>query len=142
MSSSSSLWTIATLVLIMSMMMTTCVSEEPSESTIEHCLKMKISSPAPATKRYQKMLDFGRVVCRDQFRIVGFSIRSRGKLPKHYLEALCNIYGDDQQKVNGYVKDNFFGYKPQELIGDETCVAIREKKKLLKAPPPSLKKLL
>ncbi|XLR57623.1 hypothetical protein S83_008295 [Arachis hypogaea] len=139
----SSSWTIVTFVLVMSMMTTTCISAETRETSfIEHCIRMKIISPPPVAKRYQRMVDFGHIVCRDQFRIVWFSIRSTGKLPKHYLEALCNIYNDDQKKVNGYVKDNFVGSDPQKLIGGETCATIREyKKKLLKAPPPSLKKL-
>ncbi|MED6217817.1 hypothetical protein PIB30_021111 [Stylosanthes scabra] len=92
---------------------------------IEHCLRKAIYPPPPPS----------RALCRDSFRRISHDVRATGKLPSQYMEALCNIYGDDQEKVEGFVNSAFFNYKnPQELMNGETCSTLKEKKMLHYAP--------
>ncbi|MED6127691.1 hypothetical protein PIB30_090442 [Stylosanthes scabra] len=100
---------------------------------IEHCLRKAINPPPPpsptASTSDLKLMDFFRVLCRDSFRHVSHDVQVTGKLPSQYMEALCNIYGDDQEKVEGFVNSAFFNYKhPQELMNGETCSTLKEKK--------------
>ncbi|RYR23472.1 hypothetical protein HN873_041460 [Arachis hypogaea] len=138
---SSSKFIIILLMLIMSMMMMPRVPTMTAAAThpIEHCLLRKaINPPSPppptATKSELKLLDFSRVLCRDSFRRVSHYVKIMEKLPLQYMEALCNIYDDDQEKVESFVNGAFFNYNTQELMNGETCSTVKEK--MLRFAPP------
>ena len=129
---SMSSWAIVVLMLVMPMM--TCVPATAS-NTIEHCLRMLLNPPPPPppAKRYHRMLDLGRIVCRDRFRSVGYYMRATGELPSNYMEALCNIYGDDEKKVEGFINSTFIASNSHRLMGGQTCATVRKKQQ--HAPP-------
>ncbi|KAL1363797.1 hypothetical protein AAHE18_03G172100 [Arachis hypogaea] len=129
---SSSKFIIILLVLIMSIMMMPRVPAITVVThSIEHCLRKVINPPSPlpltATKSELKLLDFSRILCRDSFRRVSHYVKVMEKLPLQYMEALCNIYDDDQEKVETFVNGAFFNYNTQELMNGETCSTIKEK---------------
>ncbi|XP_057755407.1 uncharacterized protein LOC130974551 [Arachis stenosperma] len=136
---SSSKFIIILLMLIMSMMMmprvpTTIAATHP----IEHCLRKAINPPSPppptATKSELKLLDFSKVLCRDSFRRISHDVQVTGKLSLQYMKALCNIYDDDQEKVESFVNGAFFNYNAQKLMNGETCSTVKEK--MLQFAPP------
>lgn len=100
-------------------------------STIEHCLRLKLNPTPPpppnAVPGYHSAFDLSRMVCRDVFRAIGHSMRSTRKLPWHYLYALCNIFGDNEQKIERYVKDTFNPLESNKLIDGRSCVIVRKK---------------
>jgi hypothetical protein len=99
-------------------------------STIEHCLRLKFYPPPPppqAALGHGSRFDLSRIVCRDVLRAVGHSIRSSGKLPWRYLAALCNILDDNEQKIEGYLKDTFKDRDLNRLIDGRSCAIIRKK---------------
>ncbi|XP_058787416.1 uncharacterized protein LOC131661798 [Vicia villosa] len=117
------------IVMIVVLAMMTCIPA--TASTVEHCLRLKLNpSPPPppnAVPGYHSAFDLSRMVCRDVFREVGHSMRSTGKLPWVYLGALCNIFGDNEQKIERYVKDTFNPLEFYRLIDDRSCAVVRKK---------------
>lgn len=125
-------------------MMTSCAT---TSSTIEHCLRLQLDPPPPppppppphAVPSFRSAFDLSHIVCRDMFRSVGYSIRSTRKLPLSYLGALCNIFGDNEQKVWSYITNTFRPYDFHRLIDGRSCATIRNKQHPL--PPSPLSRL-
>ncbi|CAL0320040.1 unnamed protein product [Lupinus luteus] len=125
--SSMSSWTILLLMFVLALV--TWVPASAKESPLEHCLRRiinpssSLSSPPPTTKVYQ-WFDVHRYVCNDQFRVVEHYVRLTGKFPTNYLKALCNILGNNDQKVKHYLKGGIFIQGYQGLIAGRTCATI------------------
>lgn len=122
-------------------MMTSCAPT--TASTIEHCLRLKLNPPPPPSahgaQSYHMAFNLSRIVCRDIFRAIGYSMRSTGKLPLNYFGALCNIFGDNEDKVEHYIKGRFNPRYFDKLIDGRSCATIRKKQHPM--PPSSLSRL-
>ncbi|GAU40410.1 hypothetical protein TSUD_136570 [Trifolium subterraneum] len=116
------------IIVMFVLAMITCAPAKAS--TIEHCLRLKFYPPPPppqAVLGHRSRFDLSRIVCRDVLRAVGHSIRSSGKLPWRYLGALCNIFEDNEQKIEGYIKDTYKARDLDRLIDGRSCAIIRKK---------------
>jgi hypothetical protein len=126
------------IVVMFALAMITCVPAKAS--TIEHCIRLKLNPPPPAPRAapgHRTKFDYlSRVVCKDAFRAVGHSVRVTGKLPWSYLGALCNVFGDNDQKIEHYIKDAFRVNDFIKLYDGRTCAIVR--KKLHPTSPSSL----
>ena len=129
-SPSMSSWTITIMAVLLSMM--ACIPTKAS--TIEHCLRLALHPPLPpppppphAARAYLSSSDWTRILCRDQFRVTRFSIQATKELPLDYLVALCNIFGHDEQKVEGYIIKNVPYYDFHRLMAGRSCATIRNK---------------
>ncbi|KAJ1403261.1 hypothetical protein SESBI_27409 [Sesbania bispinosa] len=129
----SSSWAIFVLMFILA----TMTSIPATASTIEYCLRLELNPPPPsppnAAPGIHSVLDLSRMFCRDVFRSVGHSIRITGTLPLSYVAALCNIFGDNEQKVEDYIREAFITYDFHKLMAGQSCATIRKK-----PHPPSL----
>ncbi|CAJ1974990.1 unnamed protein product [Sphenostylis stenocarpa] len=115
---------IAVLMLLLPLMMTNSTA---TPSPIEHCLRMRLypPSPPPAGSELFKIYDFSRSLCQDVFRGVRHSLRITGELPLDYIIALCDIFGDNEDKVESYVKHILGTNDFLKLSGGRTCATIR-----------------
>ncbi|KAE9608548.1 hypothetical protein Lalb_Chr08g0236881 [Lupinus albus] len=126
----------AILVLTFVLASMTWVPANAEENPLEHCLRLIInphlpsplSLPSPPhilpAKVYYRWPDFDRLVCNDEFRIVQHNVRLTGKYPTNYLKALCNIFGNNDQKVEHYIKGRIFIQDFKGLMGGRTCGTI------------------
>ncbi|OIV97171.1 hypothetical protein TanjilG_28922 [Lupinus angustifolius] len=125
---SMSSWVI--LVLIFVLAFVTWVPVDAEESLLEHCLRRTInlpsppSSPPPTVKAYYPWSHIDRYVCNDEFRIVQHYVQLRGKFPTNYLKALCNIFDNNDQKVEHYIKGRIFIQDFKGLVAGRTCTTI------------------
>lgn len=107
----------------------TCIPA--TASTVEHCLRLKLNPVPPpppnAVPGYHSAFDLSRMVCMDVFSAVGYSMGSTGKLPGGYLGVLCNIFGDNEQKIECYVKNTFNPLEFIRLIDGRFCAVVRKK---------------
>lgn len=126
---------VVVLMVLLPLMTTTSVVATPS--SIEHCLRLLLNPAPPPPKRSPPTFDLGRIVCRDAFRAISHSLQETGKLPLAYLSALCNIFQDNEEKVERYVTRTFRSYDSRTLIAGRHCATIR-KRHHAKAKPPSL----
>ncbi|KAJ4897527.1 hypothetical protein Rs2_24321 [Raphanus sativus] len=93
------------------------------KSPVEDCIRRKMArslSPSPSnTSHFDVMKD---QLCRDETRIVMYFLKMKGKFPAYYVEALCNIFGDDDKEVKSYVMKTWLDHS-EKLINSLTCVS-------------------
>ncbi|EOA22756.1 hypothetical protein CARUB_v10003468mg [Capsella rubella] len=89
----------------------------------ETCIRRNIdrsqapkSSLEPKTPMFDSLRD---TFCRDMARAVMFYVRITGKLPSHYVKAMCNVFGNDEKKVKEYVMDKWLG--GSKLVSNLSC---------------------
>lgn len=49
-------------------------------------------------------------------------MRITGKFPSQYVEAMCNVFGDDEKKVKEYVEKIWLGLGGPKLVSSLSCV--------------------
>ncbi|KAJ0248892.1 hypothetical protein HA466_0144710 [Hirschfeldia incana] len=93
------------------------------KSPVEDCIRRKMVrslSPSPSnTSHFDVMKDR---LCKDETRIIMIFLKMNGKFPDYYVEALCNIFGDDDKKVKDYVMKKWLDHS-EKLINSLTCVS-------------------
>ncbi|KAK7350669.1 hypothetical protein VNO77_09530 [Canavalia gladiata] len=136
MASSRTAWPRAVIIVILVLALISCIPATATASTVEHCLKLRLNPPPspPRGSGYHSALDLSRIVCRDVFRVMAYSLRSTGKLPFSYLFALCEIFDDNEPKVESYIIHTFRPYNFHRLVAGRSCASIRNKQH---APSPS-----
>ncbi|KAK7353949.1 hypothetical protein VNO80_19405 [Phaseolus coccineus] len=119
---------IAVVMLLLPLMMTSSVA---IPSPIEQCLRQRLnpSPPPPLDSELYGLFDFNRIVCKDMFRGVNHSLRITGELPLDYVLALCDIFGDDEYKVQSYVSLLFNTDDFHTLAGGRSCATIRRRQR-------------
>ncbi|KAG2322146.1 hypothetical protein Bca52824_015359 [Brassica carinata] len=103
---------------------TTLVVE--NKSHVETCIRRNIAqslSPSPSndpnTSRFDIMRD---QLCRDETRIIMHFLLVNGEFPPYYVEALCNVFGDDEKKVKEYVIRKWLD-QSKKLIDSLACAS-------------------
>ncbi|CAN8276090.1 unnamed protein product [Cochlearia groenlandica] len=94
------------------------------KSHIEACIARNIAksiSPSPPNKLERSYSDVVEdEICRDEARIIMYFLRLNGKFPSYYVEALCNVFGDDEKKVKEYVMKQWLNHS-KKLINSLSC---------------------
>ena len=103
-----------------------------ARSSTERCLRLRFSPPPPPPAGSPPWFDYRNVACKDIFRAEAYYLRETGKLSFDYLEALCNIFGDNEEKVECYIRKYFPNYDVKRLMDGNSCQSIR-----LRPKPPS-----
>ncbi|KAL0700594.1 hypothetical protein Bca4012_056716 [Brassica carinata] len=81
-----------------------------NKSPVETCIRRSIAqslSPSPSKNLTTSHHDVVDVVvdrlCRDETRVIMYFLKRNRKFPAYYVEALCNVLGDDEKEVKEYV---------------------------------------
>ncbi|KAH0877788.1 hypothetical protein HID58_065182 [Brassica napus] len=100
------------------------ISAAPSHET---CIRRNIDRSQPPsssleTKTASRFITLAEMICRDMARSVMFHVRITGKFPSQYVEAMCNVFGDDEKKVKEYVEKIWLGLGGPKLVSSLSCV--------------------
>ncbi|QCE14883.1 uncharacterized protein LOC114195857 [Vigna unguiculata] len=119
---------IAVAMLLLAVMIR---SSEGIPNPIEQCLRQRLNpvAPPPLDSALYGVFTFTEIVCKDMFRGVAHSLRITGELPLDYVLALCDIFGDDEQKVQSHVTLVFNTHDYHTLAGGRTCAIIRTRQR-------------
>ncbi|XP_047159373.1 uncharacterized protein LOC124829841 [Vigna umbellata] len=119
---------IAVAMLLLALTITTSVS---IPSPIEQCLRQQLNPvpPPPLDSSLYGVFDFNRIVCKDMFRGVNHALRITGELPLDYIIALCDIFADDEHKVQSHVNLIFYTQDYNTLSGGRSCAIIRTRQR-------------
>ncbi|RID58822.1 hypothetical protein BRARA_F02090, partial [Brassica rapa] len=72
------------------------------QSSLEACIRSNIArslSPPSKTSNFEVSDE----LCRDEARAIMYYLRLNKEFPPYYVQALCIIFGDDENKVKVYV---------------------------------------
>ncbi|KAJ4894147.1 hypothetical protein Rs2_20941 [Raphanus sativus] len=89
----------------------TCVKRttlvNKNRSPVETCIRRNIPqsvSPSPSNNPITSHSNVtGAQLCRDETRFIIYFLKMNRKFPTYYVEALCNVLGDDEKEVKEYV---------------------------------------
>ncbi|GLT28098.1 hypothetical protein SLA2020_030540 [Shorea laevis] len=90
----------------------------------ERCLRLVIwpQSPLPSSPDGRFYSISSVDICHDLFRYAIFSLRINGRLPSDYLKAVCNVFKDDERKVNEHLRRNYPTYDLKKMRRGHFCV--------------------
>ncbi|KAJ4884167.1 hypothetical protein Rs2_34260 [Raphanus sativus] len=97
-----------------------------NKSHVETCIRRNMAqslSPSPSnvpnTSHFDVLKD---QLCRDETRIVMYFLQVNGKFPAYYVEALCNVFGDDEKIVKTYIIRKWL-VQSKKLIDSLACAS-------------------
>lgn len=94
------------------------------ESPVEGCIRKNIGqaiTPSPSDKPTTSNLKLGDQLCKDETRIVMYFLKRKGKFPRYYLKAMCNVFGNDETKVKDYVSTKWLNHS-EKLLSSLSCI--------------------
>ncbi|WZZ00308.1 hypothetical protein YC2023_072636 [Brassica napus] len=90
------------------------------QSSLEACIRSNIArslSPPSKTSNFEVSDE----LCRDEARAIMYYLRLNKEFPPYYVQALCNIFGDDENKVKVYVTKTWLNHS-KKLLNSLTCM--------------------
>ncbi|CDY26156.1 BnaA06g12610D [Brassica napus] len=112
------------IIVVLFFATSVAISAAPSHET---CIRRNIDRSQPPsssleTKTASRFITLAEMICRDMARSVMFHVRITGKFPSQYVEAMCNVFGDDEKKVKEYVEKIWLGLGGPKLVSSLSCV--------------------
>ncbi|KAL1220594.1 hypothetical protein V5N11_003302 [Cardamine amara subsp. amara] len=102
-----------------------------TKDPVETCIKRNIAKsfpPPPSTNT--KISDAENIIidsfCRDELRTVMYFLKANQRFPVYYVEALCDIFGWDEEKVKQYVIKNWLHHSKKLLNGLKCTFSIKK----------------
>ncbi|CAH2067174.1 unnamed protein product [Thlaspi arvense] len=90
----------------------------------EACIRKNIGqslSPSPSNETDTTHFEVADEICRDETRIIMYFLKLNGKFPPYYVRALCNVFGNDVNKLKEYVTKKWLNHS-EKLINSLTCI--------------------
>ncbi|KAJ0255755.1 hypothetical protein HA466_0088130 [Hirschfeldia incana] len=100
------------------------------KSPLETCIRRNNDEPSPLSLSRKKKvyhLDVVDIIgddyCRDAARDILNFLELSGEFPPYYVQALCNVFEDEEKKVKEYVMKNWL-YQSGKLIDSLSCSSL------------------
>lgn len=106
---------------------TLVIKKSPLETCIRRTIDEYLSrSLSRKTKVYHlDVVDIiGDDYCRDAARDVMYFLKLNGKFPPYYVQALCNVFEDEEKKVKEYVMKKLWLDHSDKLIDSLYCSSL------------------
>ncbi|CAN8234923.1 unnamed protein product [Cochlearia groenlandica] len=94
--------------------------ESPLEACIRRNIAQSLSPSSPLNKAETSYLE--EEYCKEEAKIVMYFLKVNGKFPSYYVEALCNVFVQEEEKVKEYVMKNWLDLST-ELINTLSCAS-------------------
>lgn len=104
---------------------TLVIKKSPLETCIKRNTDEYITLPlSKETKYHLEVVDIiGDDYCRDAARDILYFLELHGKFPPYYVQALCNVFQDEEKKVKEYIMKNWL-YRSGKLIDSLSCSSL------------------
>ncbi|KAJ4873364.1 hypothetical protein Rs2_44969 [Raphanus sativus] len=97
------------------------------KSPVETCIRRNIAqslSPSPSNSLITSHNDVMEdQLCRDETRVIMYFLKKNRKFPTYYVEALCNVFGDDEKEVKEYIITKLLNHL-KKLIDSLACASL------------------
>lgn len=93
----------------------------PEETCVRRNIARSQPPSSPAEPKITNYEILANQICRDVGRAIMFYVRLNRKFPSHYVKTLCNVFENDEKKVNEYILQSWLGFS--KLVPGLTCVS-------------------
>ncbi|KAL0701690.1 hypothetical protein Bca4012_057812 [Brassica carinata] len=103
---------------------TLVIKKSPLETCIKRNKDLSLSLSRKTKVYHLDVVDIiGDDYCRDATRDVLYFLKLNGEFPAYYVQALCNIFQDEEKKVKEYVMKNWLDHS-EKLIDSLSCSSL------------------